>query len=380
MAKSETIPSSPKKRGVPDFFISYTGQDLDTATYFRQWLEAEGFSTYMQKPNFPPTSYIPRMMEKGLHAKRLLAVMSNAYLHSAFCQSELGAAYHRDPTNEQARMVIVRISECEMPTLLAPISRIELVNKREHTQALFLEGIRALPATKGQRRKSTRLSPTEAPLVAPALPKAESVAHAEGDGSIAVVGNNNNFYVGEPKKSRKPAKPPKDQITEEQAVKLKALLGEVMQLDSTSYGAKLSAGRLREKWWGALSQVSAKTTYTNYSQAKYRKAMTWLRQQRARLIAGAAMEEPELSRHAAIRAIHVFLSKRQLTGPEKIAYYDELSERLKITPSFTSSTELSVADLQRVYHAMHYDHEKRESAKKMTPNESSKTKSPKRGR
>lgn len=377
MTKSEISKSTSKSRGAADFFISYTGHDLATATYFRQWLEAEGFSTYMQKPDFPPTGYIPHMMEKGLKAKRLLAVMSDAYLRSPYCQSELGAAYHRDPTNQQARMVIVRISTCAMPELLAPISRIELVDKREHTQALFLEGIRALPVVNGRQRKSAPRPGAVAPLLTLPSPKAESVAHAEGDGSIAVVGDNNRFYVGEPKESRKPVKPPKDQITEDQAVKLKRLLGEVMELDSTSYGAKLSVGRLREKWWGALNQVSAKTTYKNYSQAKYRKAMTWLRQQRARLVAGAAMEEPELSRHAAIRAIHVFLSNWKLTRSEKLAYYDGLSARLEITPAFTSSTELSPEDLQRVYRAMHYDNAKRKTAGKMTANE---TRSPRRPR
>lgn len=79
-------------------------------------------------------------------------------------------------------------------------------------------------------------------------------------------------------------------------------------------------------------------SYTgHYSQAKYRKAMDWLRQQRARLIAGTAMEEPELSRQAAIRTIHVFLSKRKLSSPAKLAYYAALAERFGITPPFQSS-------------------------------------------
>ncbi len=104
--------------------------------------------------------------------------------------------------------------------------------------------------------------------------------------------------VGELKESRKPVKSPADQISEEQCVKLKRLLGEIMELDAASYGSKLSEGQLRQKWWGALAKVVPNTTYKNYSQARYRRAMKWLRSQRARLIAGAAKEAPELSRHA----------------------------------------------------------------------------------
>lgn len=372
MAESESKTTSSRKRSsVPDFFISYTGHDVSTATYFQQWLEAEGFSTYMQKRDFAPTSYIPQKMEQGLKAKRLLAVMSAAYLRSPYCQSELGAAYFRDPTNQQARMVIVRISLCDVPELLAPISRIELVNKGEHTQSLFLTGIRALPKVKAGRRKSS-LPPSPAPPIAPIQPPSGTHAHAEGDGSIAFVGDNNKLYLGDTKPARGPAKPPKDQVTEEQAVKLKTLMEEVIQLDSASYGSKLSEGALRQKWWGALSKVVPKTTFTNYSQAKYRKAMDWLRQQRARLIAGTAMEEPELSRQAAIRTIHVFLSKRKLSGAAKLAYYAELSDRFGITPPFQSSKDLSDLDLQRVLRAVRYDNAKLEGI--------AKTKSPKRRR
>lgn len=346
------------RRNPADFFISYTGLDVATATYFRQWLEAEGFSTFMQQRDFAPTSYIPEKMEEGLKARWLLAVMSDAYLHSPYCRSELGAAYFRDPTNTQGRMVIVRIASCDVPELLAPISRIELVGKGEHTQSLFIAGIRALPKMKAARRKAAPSS-APAPFIAPPSPPKTNHAHAEGDGSIAFIGDNNRIYVGEPKESRKPAKPPKDQITEEQGVKLKLLLGEIMELDSASYGADLSEGELRQKWWGALGKVVPSTTYKNYSQAKYRKAMRWLRTQRARLIAGLAMDEPELARHAAIRAIHVFLSKWNFGEADKRTYYAELSSRLKISPPFTSSTQLSPEDVQRVYHAMHYDNGKR---------------------
>ncbi len=361
------------RRSPADFFISYTGLDVATATYFRQWLEAEGFSTFMQQRDFAPTSYIPEKMEEGLKARRLLAVMSDAYLHSPYCRSELGAAYFRDPTNTQGRMVIVRIASCDVPELLAPISRVELVGKGEHTQSLFIAGIRALPKMKAARRKVAPSS-APAPSIAPPSPPKANHAHAEGDGSIAFIGDNNKIYVGEPKESRKPAKPPKDQITEEQGVKLKLLLGEIMELDSASYGADLSEGELRQKWWGALGKVVPNTTYKNYSQAKYRRAMKWLRQQRARLIAGAAEDAPELSRHAAIRTIHVLLSKWKFSNQDKLAYYSALSSRLKIQPPFASSKDLSDADLQSVYRAMYYDDRKRGTA----PGGNRKTKSPRR--
>lgn len=137
-------------------------------------------------------------------------------------------------------------------------------------------------------------------------------ALAAGDGSIAAAAGRDvkvKVYYGEQKKGGR-AKPPPDVVSEAQATQLSQLMKEVIELDSASpQGKKLSAGQLQQKWWGALNQKIPKTTYKNYSQAKFKKAMSWLRQQRGRLLAGVAAEEPALTTAAAIRTIHTLVTR-----------------------------------------------------------------------
>ncbi|HUJ11889.1 MAG TPA: hypothetical protein VL171_17905 [Verrucomicrobiae bacterium] len=179
------------------------------------------------------------------------------------------------------------------------------------------------------------------------------VAEASGPDSIAAAaGRDVHLHFGEKQKPRGRAKPPADVISEDQGIRLKSLMDEIIELDSASYGRRLSPSQLQQKWWGALAKVVPNTTYKNYSQKRFERAMKWLREQRGRLLAGVAPDEPELSRTAAIRAIHVHITRRKL---DKLSYYAELSDRLGISPPFHSSKDLSDYDLQRVYLAVRRD-------------------------
>jgi hypothetical protein len=341
-----------------DFFISYSGKDAPTARLFREWLEEAGYSTFMQEPDFPPTSYIPHKMEEGMMANRLLAVLSQNYLNSDYCQAEIGAALMRDPLNKTARLVIVRISECDIPQLWSPISRIELPQSGANVRDVFLKGVNDLPPiSKVSLAKNPR---TQRKSLRPALSNSEAVqpagnvATASGDGSIATIaGRDVHLHFDGKKKARGRAKAPADVITENQAVQLKLLMQEVIELDSGSPGGmKLTEAGLKKKWWGALQQIIPSTTYTNYSQSRYNRAMKWLRQHRSRIAAGAADDEPAMSAGVMIRAIHTYISRNKL---DKTVCYNNWSIRLNIAPPFKSSKDLSFPDLKRVYGAMRRD-------------------------
>lgn len=187
-------------------------------------------------------------------------------------------------------------------------------------------------------------------------------AHAPGEGGFAVAAGRDakvRIYYGDQKQGGR-AKPPPDVVTEAQATKLSQLMKEVIELDSASpEGKKLSDGQLQQKWWGALSQKIPKTTYKNYSQAKFKRAMSWLQQQRGCLLAGVATEEPALTEAAAIRTIHTLVTR---SNRNKHEYYAELSERLGISPPFTSSKQLKLPDLQRVCGALRRDSKARKLA------------------
>lgn len=178
---------------------------------------------------------------------------------------------------------------------------------------------------------------------------------ASGPNATLIGGDQHNHY-GEKLRREGRAKPPHDVVTEDQAVKLHQMMNEVIELDSaTSGGKRLSIKALHTKWWGALYAKVPATTYKNYSQSKYERAMKWLRENRARLIAGVAADEPGLSRAAYIRAIHAYITRNKR---EKLSYYAELSHRLGIFPPFVRSTDLSDYDLGRVYQATRRDSHK----------------------
>ena len=185
-------------------------------------------------------------------------------------------------------------------------------------------------------------------------PEASVSAQATGTGAVAAAaGRDVHFHYGAKRAPRGRAKAPPDVVTEEQATKLKQLMEEVIELDSGSpQGKRLSEGRLHQKWWGALSKKVPGTTYTNYSQAKYNRAMKWAREQRGRLVFGAAVEEPALATHAMIRSIHAHVSRNYLA---KAQCYEDWSKRLGIFPPFNSTKDLSFEDLKRVYSAMRRD-------------------------
>ena len=121
---------------------------------------------------------------------------------------------------------------------------------------------------------------------------------SHGKNATNVAGDlHQHFGEKTPRSGR--AKPPNDAVTDDQAIKLKQMIDEVIELDSaSSEGKGLSISELQAKWWGALYAKVPATTYKNYSQAKYKRAIKWLRGHRGRLIAGVASDQPELSRAA----------------------------------------------------------------------------------
>jgi tetratricopeptide (TPR) repeat protein len=63
--------------------------------------------------------------------ERVVAVLSPDYLTSLFTKPEWAAYFAQDPTSEQRRIVPVRVRECELKGLLAPIVYLDLVGKEE---------------------------------------------------------------------------------------------------------------------------------------------------------------------------------------------------------------------------------------------------------
>jgi len=119
-------PVSAEKR---DIFISRAGADKDMALAIDKVLREAGFSTYIQDKDFGSTAFTQRM-DHGMRmvegGARIVALMSEAYLASPYCQVEAQYPLIDDPMNERQRLVVIRIDDCEPTGLLKPIPYVDL--------------------------------------------------------------------------------------------------------------------------------------------------------------------------------------------------------------------------------------------------------------
>ena len=90
-----------------DFFISYTGSDTDWATWIAMTLEKAGYTTYLQAWDFSPGhDFVDRMQHAVTSSARTIAVLSPEYLASEFGQAEWNAAFARDPSGRERRLIL----------------------------------------------------------------------------------------------------------------------------------------------------------------------------------------------------------------------------------------------------------------------------------
>jgi len=110
-----------------DFFISYTKDDEQWAKWIAGTLEEAGYETIIQAWDFKAgENFILNMHNALINDERFIAVLSNKYLESLFCQTEWTAAFTKDLKSEKALFIPIRIADVETVGLLAPIVYIDL--------------------------------------------------------------------------------------------------------------------------------------------------------------------------------------------------------------------------------------------------------------
>jgi hypothetical protein len=136
-----------------NFFISYNHIDLAWARWIAWTLEEARFTTIVQDWDFRQPGNVEQKIGNAIEtSERVILVLSPDYFESSFCTGEWTAAHHRDPGNEQGTLLPVRVRECDLPSLLGPISRIDLMSKTE-TEAkeellAFTQTVRRKPQIK----------------------------------------------------------------------------------------------------------------------------------------------------------------------------------------------------------------------------------------
>ena len=108
-----------------DFFVSYNHHDRQWAEWIAWHVETAGYSTVLQAWDFAPGENFIARMNEALKSDRILAILSNAYFNSYYCETEWTAALVRDE-QERNRLVAVRIEHCTIAPLLRSLIYLDL--------------------------------------------------------------------------------------------------------------------------------------------------------------------------------------------------------------------------------------------------------------
>ncbi|NKE58605.1 tetratricopeptide repeat protein [Lentzea sp. PSKA42] len=105
-----------------DFFVSYTQADRSWAEWIAWELEAQGHRVLIQAWDIVPGSNWVSAMHQGVQvSERTIAVLSSAYLESVYGAAEWQAAWRDDPAGGDRKLLVLRVEDCERPSLLGSV-------------------------------------------------------------------------------------------------------------------------------------------------------------------------------------------------------------------------------------------------------------------
>lgn len=133
--------ASKVQSGGPDFFVSYNQADRKWAEWIAWTLESAGYKSTIQAWDFVPgTNFVLEMQRALERAKRIVMVLSQAYLESQFTAPEWAGFFAKDPEGKERKLLPVRVGECQPEGLLRAITYIDLVSLAEEDATAALIG------------------------------------------------------------------------------------------------------------------------------------------------------------------------------------------------------------------------------------------------
>jgi hypothetical protein len=135
-----------------DFFISYTSSDRRWAEWIAWELEEADYRVMVQAWDIIPGSNWYAYMEEAVRrSERTIALLSPAYLRSAYGSQERQAAQLLDPTGLARKLVPIRIAPCERSGLLAAVVSFDLFGlDGDEARRVLLAQIGALRRGRGK--------------------------------------------------------------------------------------------------------------------------------------------------------------------------------------------------------------------------------------
>lgn len=169
---------------IRNFFISYTTVDRQWAEWIAWELEEAGYTTILQAWDFTPGSHFVTAMHLATQiTERTIALLSRAYLESAYSEQEWQAAWADDPSGVERKLLILRIEDCPRPGLLGQVVSEDLFGVGKE-----LARTRLLAAVQEGRRKPPM--PPQFPGEAPPVtePEFPGLVPGELDEAVAAGG------------------------------------------------------------------------------------------------------------------------------------------------------------------------------------------------
>ncbi|MDE6016578.1 MAG: toll/interleukin-1 receptor domain-containing protein, partial [Acetatifactor sp.] len=126
-----------------DFFVSYTGTDLNFATWVAETLESSNYTVTIQAWDFRPgDNFVSKINEALLECKRLIVILSQNYLKSKWCEAEWTSKLAEQIESNERRIIPIRVEPVDLKGLLSPIVYIDIVDKTEaEAKEKILQGI-----------------------------------------------------------------------------------------------------------------------------------------------------------------------------------------------------------------------------------------------
>ncbi|WP_322768994.1 toll/interleukin-1 receptor domain-containing protein, partial [Frankia sp. Cr1] len=185
-----------------DFFISYTAVDRRWAEWVAWQLEDAGYRVLIQAWDFVPGSDWMFGMDQGVrHARRMVALLSAAYLRSVYGGQEWRAVRAEDPEGFARKLLPVRLEDCDRPGLLHTLVGFDLFGlPAEAARVYLLEQIghslagRAKPAAAPEFPVPPRTAPPVAePVFPPSPPSVPVGASPFGTLRATLTGHTNSL-------------------------------------------------------------------------------------------------------------------------------------------------------------------------------------------
>lgn len=126
-----------------DFFVSYTGSNLNYATWVAEILEENNYKVTIQAWDFKPgDNFISKINEALLECKKLIVILSENYLKSKWCEAEWTSKLSEQIKLQERRIIPIRIELVDLRGLLSPIVYIDIVDKIEsEAKQEILQGV-----------------------------------------------------------------------------------------------------------------------------------------------------------------------------------------------------------------------------------------------